>query len=60
MDEKDKIPVNKITGKNTPNDDEEILKQGDKDMEATIKSGKQNSQAKKNEAPKDSQNIGIP
>lgn len=60
MDEKDKIPVKKITGKNTPNDDEEILEKGDEAMENKIKTDKQNSRSKTNETSQGSETPGIP
>jgi hypothetical protein len=59
-DEKNKIPVNEITGRNTPNDDEEILKKGDENMEDTIKADKQNTRQKKNETSQGSETSGIP
>jgi hypothetical protein len=61
MDEdKNKIPVNNITGRNTPNDDEEVLKNEDEPIEDKIKNNKESKPKDVNERSEGSETLGIP
>ena len=59
-EEKEKIPAKKITGSNTPNDDEEVLKNSDEGLENKIKDDKEDSQKNNNERSQGSETLGIP
>lgn len=59
-DEKNTIPVNKITHKNTPNDDEEVLKNGDEPVLNKVENNEDEKRMKRCEKLQGSESTGIP